>query len=372
MMKKISLILTVIFAISLLFTSCDKNANLINADIVPDNFKVDIPNSLSNASDKASKDDVLDGNDIYGHLTTFIAVGEGAADIVQGIMRAIRRYDLDQAMSFSFESDEDGRTKSVVIIENSSFEGQIWEYQLTMKDEDGGTALQVFWNNSPVKGIAILNPYNIDRTTVNEWSQSEQWTDENTMYRVDYSEAETDYEAQMIVYISGLKLPDSIQAYNRFAMETLKMFAGKKGNVVDVYGNSNHPKAYFFDDTKEGFNWAFVAAGNDVANIGIAEVGLPPSYLDETSRTVLLETHSIHNVFETELTALGYSQTDIDVYLAHTLAPGYFANGEFLQAGTSPGSSYDEIQSSMETLSPYNPIEISNLSIQFKDDDASL
>ena len=47
------------------------------------------------------------------------------------------------------------------------------------------------------------------------------------MYRIDYSEAETDYEAQMVVYISGLVLPDPTVGENRFAMETLKMFAGK-------------------------------------------------------------------------------------------------------------------------------------------------
>ncbi len=370
-MKKISLILTVIFALAVVFTGCKKDDDLIKTDIVPQNFKVDIPSSISNAANKATKDDVLDGNDIYEHLTTFIAVGEGAADIVQDIMRAIREYDLDQAMTFSFQSDDDGRTKHVVIIENSEFEGQMWEYQLSMTDEDGGKAMQIFWNNSPVKGIAILNPYNIDRTTVNEWSQEEQWTDENTMYRVDYSEAGTYYEAEMTVYISDLKLPESSEGDNRFAIETLKMFAGKKGDIIDVYGNSNHPNAYFFDDSKEGFNWAFAAAGDEVSDIGVAEVGLPLSTLDETSRTVLLVDNSIHNVFEQELIYLGIPQVDIDVYLVNTAAPGYFYDGGFLSAGTSPGTSYDAIEASMESLTPYNPVLISNLTIQFKDDNAS-
>jgi len=364
-MKKISLILTVIFATAILFTSC-KDKNEIKADIIPSKFKVDIPSSISNATSKSDKDGVLDGNDIYGHLRTFIAVGEGSADIVQAIMGAIREYELDQAMSFSYTSDEDGRTKNVVIIENSTFEGQTYEYKLTTTDQDGGKALQIFWNNSPVKGVSILKPYNINR------SETDNWSGENTMYRVDYSEASTNYDAEMTVYISGLVLPGSTTGEDRFAMETLKMFAGKKGDIVDVYGNSNHPNAYFFNETGEkGFNWAFAASGDDSSNIGVAEVGLPASSLNTTSRTVLLENNSIHNIFNNELVALNYPQVDIDVYLAQTQAPGYFSNSGFLNAGTSPGTSYDAIQSSMENLTPYNPVSVSNLTISFKDDDAS-
>ena len=72
------------------------------------------------------------------------------------------------------------KPKSIVIIENSAFEGQTWEYQLTTTDEDGGKALQVFWNNNPVKGISILQPYNINR------SETDEWSNESTMYRVDF------------------------------------------------------------------------------------------------------------------------------------------------------------------------------------------
>ena len=361
-MKKISLILTVLFALSVVFTSCKKDKDLINADIVPVKFKVDIPNSISNNASKADKDGVLNGNDIYCHLTTFIAAGEEAADIVQEIMTAIREYDLDQAMTFSFQSEEDGRTKHVVIIENSEFEGQVWEYQLTLTDEGGGKGMQIFWNNSPVKGIAILNPYNLDRTIDNEWNN------ENTMCRIDYSEAETDYEAQMIVYISGLVLPDPNIGENRFAMETMKMFAGKNGDIIDVYGNSNHPNASFFDENTVGFNWAFVAAGDESNDRGVAEVGLPPSILDETDRTVLLETYSIYNVLYQELIELGYSEDDILDFIVNTEAPGYFNESGFVAAGTSPSSAYDAAEASMQGLTPYNPVLVSNLTIQFKDD----
>ncbi len=369
-MKTSKLLIAVLFALSIGFMGCTEKQEF-KADVIPSNFKVEIPATISNAAVKSDKDAVLNGNDIYEHLTTFIAVGEGAADIVQGIITAIRLYDLDQAMSFSFQSDEDGRTKHVVIIENSEFEGKTWEYQLTMTDEDGGKGLQIFWNNNPVDGIAILNPYNIDRTTVSEWSQSEQWTDENTMYRVNYSETDETYEQAMTVYISDLKLPAEINEDNRFAMETLKMFAGKRGEMVDVFGNSNHPYASFFDENTVGFNWAFVAAGDESTDKAVAVVGLPPSNLDETDRSVLLETYSIHDVFYNELIESGFSEDDILDYIYNTQAPGYFNESGFVAAGTAPSDAYDAAEASIQNLTPYNPVLISNLTIQFKNDDAS-
>jgi hypothetical protein len=370
-MKTSKLFIVALFAVSVAVVGCTEKKEF-KADVVPSNFKVDIPSSLSNKdASKADKDGVLNGNDIYGHLGTFIAVGEGAADIVQGIIMAIREYNLDQAMSFSFQSEEDGRTKTITVIENSEFEGSVWEYQLTMIDEDGGTGMQIFWNNSPVIGIAILNPYNIDRTQVNEWSESEQWTDVNTMYRVDYSETDQVYEQKMVVYISGLKLPEDLTGDNRFAMQTMKMFAGKRGDIVDVYGNSNHPYASFFDNNTVGFNWAFVAAGDESTDKAVAVVGLPPSNLDETDRDVLLLTYSLHDVFYNELMELGYSENDILDFIYNTQAPGYFNEYGFVSAGQSPSVAYDAAEASIQNLTPYNPVLVTNLSIQFKDDDAS-
>lgn len=367
-MKKINLILSVVFALAIAFTGCKKDKELTKADIIPQNFKVDVPASLTNSAAKADKDGVLNGNDIYGHLTTFIAVGNGSADIVQSIMRAIRQYDLDQAMSFSYQSDEDGRTKNVVIIENSEFEGSNWEYQLTMTDADsetnadGGKAMQIFWNNSPVKGIAILKPFNFNKEDQDEWSG------ENTMYRIDYSEVDAIYDATMKVYISGLVLPDASIGENKFAMETMKMFVGKKGDIIDVFGNSNHPNANFFDENTVGFNWVFAAAGDESVDRAVAEVGLPPSNLDETSRTVLLGDYSIYNVFHDELIELGYQESDIADYLVNTQAPGYFNNDGFVVAGQAPSDAYANAETSMSNLTPYNPVLISNLNIQFKND----
>jgi hypothetical protein len=91
------------------------------------------------------------------------------AKIVHDIIRSIRHYEINRPMEVTFESDDDGRVKHLVVVKDSEFDGQVWEFQLTITDvdsegnEDGGKALQVFWNRNPMKGISILKPYNIDR-----------------------------------------------------------------------------------------------------------------------------------------------------------------------------------------------------------------
>lgn len=146
------------------------------------------------------------------------------------------------------------------------------------------------------------------------------------------------------------------------------MFAGKKGDVVDVYGNTNHPNAIFFSGNA-GFNWAFVASGNDVKNIGVAEVGLPPGDLDESDREVLLKEYSIKNVFTTEITSAwpGIDQDLLAAYLSNTSAPGYFDNKHgFIAGGVSPGADWDVLTNRLTKLSPYNPKSTSEMVVTFK------
>jgi len=144
------------------------------------------------------------------------------------------------------------------------------------------------------------------------------------------------------------------------------MFAGKSGDFIDVYGNSNHPNAIFFAGNA-GFNWAFVASGDESKNIGAAKVGLPPSNLDEPSGEVLLDFYSIKNVFTREINAVwpGLDQAIIDAYLVNTEGPGYFDSEGFVSGGVSPGDDWDVLVERLENLSPYNPKEISNLTVEF-------
>lgn len=372
-LKLVSSVLIVAVGFSIFFTSCESNPEINpQQGILPQSLSVDIPASLSNSSASGrlsangrSKEDSLRGNDIYLHLGTFIAVGEGASQIVEGIMHGLKKHRIDRVMTMTYVSDEDGRTKNLVVESNVLFETKTWDYQLTVTDADshgyldGGKALQIFWNKSaPIKGIAIIKPYNCDRIKNANAGDA--------IFRINYSEeSDLGYDAQMEVLISGLPLESPLK--NPYSMSTLRMFAGKKGEVVDVFGNSNHPNAILFSGNT-GFNWAFVASGNDTKNIGVAEVGLPPSALESTDRTVLLKEHSIKNVFTREINAVwpGIDQTILSQYLKSTAAPGYFNNNGFIAGGTSPGTQWDALTVRLDNLKPYNPKQIGNLTVSFK------
>ncbi len=366
-MKKLSLILTGILMAALVFTGCKKD-NFESSEL-PANFKVDIPNSISSFDNtKSVKVDAVGGDEIYQHMRMFIAVGESSADIVQSIIYAIKQYNLDEAQTFSYTSDDDGRIKNVTIEENVEFDGTTWQYGLTMTDAESeggdkdGKGLQIFWNNNPVKGVAILYPYNINRKDSTEaWNKG--------MFRIDYSEAqEYGYEKSMIVSISDIP----VSADDVYGLDGMKMFVGKNGDVVDVYGNSAHPNAYFFNSDK-GFDWAFVASGNQTSDLGVAEVGLPPYNLDENSRTVLLKDYSIYNVFTDLITEWYYDSTGTTIdsltlaaYLQNTKAPGFFNKNGFLQAETAPSADFNALVTNIEALSPYNPKYIADLKVEFK------
>lgn len=368
-------IVLAVFSAAMLFSSCENNTVEPQGDygILPENFMIDVPGSLTSSTVKSAimknaEGDTLNGNEIYEHLRNFIAIGEAAGTMVEAIIWNITIHKIDQVKSLTFVSDEDNRVKNMVVSEGIEYGDRIWEYSLTITDaesegnEDGGKGLQIFWNKSPIAGIAIFKPYNINRR---ELSSGE------AMFSIEYSEAGNEaYDAYMIVDIAGLPRPDRSQ--DPFAVDNLKMFVGKKGDIIDVYGNSNHPNAQFFTENT-GFNWAFVASGYDEANIAVAEVGLPSSLLDTDSREILLEEYSFKNVLTEEVNTwfldnfgIRPDSTDLAAYLKNAEAPGFFNNGGFVQGGTAPSEDYNELLTRIDLLTPYNPKYISELSISFK------
>ncbi|MBN1951354.1 MAG: hypothetical protein JW801_09120 [Bacteroidales bacterium] len=341
--------------------------------ILPARFKIDIPASISSEDNTSLKSassisiDTLKGRIIYAHLNRFVAIGERAADMVQDILLSISAYDINEAMTLSFIGDRDGRVKNLEVTEGVEYAGVGYEFRLTITDADseaeadGGRALQVFWDRDPIRGVAIVKPYNSDREAFYESPEA--------VFRIVYSEeGEDEYESFMTVEIAGMPVP----RLDNYALRSLKMFVGKKNNRVDVYGNSDHPNASFFTDY-QGFNWSFVASGYTDENIAVAEVGLPPCGLDESSRDVLLGYYSIKNVLIQEITLwfldLFGITPDTDVlerYLQNSDAPGFFNANGFIQGGISPGSQYDILQEQVNFLRPYNPKDINELVIHFQ------
>jgi len=368
MKKKVFFIISLAFAVTVFFTGCEEFSGPGNNDesILPEEFSIDVPGAISfDASEKSATKSVepINGNLIYLHLAHFIRIGEGGGALVESIIKSIARHQINQPVSLSYTSDEDGRIKNLEVTENPYFEGQTWEFRMDITDansegnEDGGFAMQIFWNRNPIKGVAILKPYNIDRS--NEENTSE------AVFRIDYSQAgERGYDAHMLVAASGLPVEDPLD--NPYSTDGLKIFVGKSGDKIDVYGNSNHPNACFFNGDS-GFNWAFVASGDSDLDIGVAEVGLPDSYLDEPSRSVLLEDYSIMNVFTNQIYEVwpNISRESVDIYLKNTEAPGFFDSEGFIQGGTSPGEDHDELTLRLPSLSPYNPKDIAEMTISF-------
>ncbi|HYG04600.1 MAG TPA: hypothetical protein VD927_19265 [Chryseosolibacter sp.] len=352
--------------VALFITGCQEDEVKSDKTIVPATFRVDIPSSISyTATSGRQKSDTLNGNEIYRHLGTFINVGKTASELVEGIIHGISVYNIDKAMTMSFNGEDDNRVKNLVVTESSTFDGTTWDYQLTVTDalsegaDDGGKAIQIFWNDeAPIRGVAIVKPYNCDRPTNLHIPDA--------MFRVDYSEDGTlGYDAHMIVTVAGLTLADEVT--EPFSMNNLKMFAGRKGDIVDVYGNSNHPNAKLFSDEK-GFNWSFVASSDRVKNIGVAEVGLPFISVNSTDRAVLLEDYSIYNVFHDGIMDAwpGIDQEKLQAFLTTAAAPGYFDDGGFIAGGTSPGADWNTISGRIDDLIPYNPSSVNSLTLSFK------
>ncbi len=373
-MKKVLLITEFIFLLfSLFFVGCDRDMEPVPEfeSIIPVTFSIDIPDALSldlSSLKDAEEIDTLPGHLMYRYLTSFVKVGETASEYTERVIDLISTYQIDKPMILSYESEEDGRVKNLTVTENSEFEGNTWEFQMTITDadsegnDDGGFGMQFFWSRDPVTGIAIVKPSNLDY--INNKHKKD------LMYRIEYSEAgEFGYEQHMIVTADSLPmLPASAKNY---AMKTIKMFAGKTGNIVDLYGNSVNPDAFFFTkDVGIGYNWAFVASANDVEDIGVVVVGLPKNDLDESSRAVLLDTFAMKKVltYALQVSKPNMPPEVVEKQLANTRAPGYFDAYGFVQAGTLPDDRYADIEARLPDLCPYNPVDIRDLNVYFKAD----
>ena len=333
----------------------------LSSEIFPSTFTVDIPDALSSATGSpiggrisSEHDDFDSGGDIYTALRIFIWVGEASAQILEETIAEIVANDFDNLVAFSLISDDDGRRKDFVIKEQVTYDGQTFQYELTMHDEDGTQAAQLLWNREPAKVVAILRPFDIDRT--------DDISSKDIFYQIDYSEEPGDYEASMVVSITN------IQDEDEGFLDNMKMFVGKNGDLIDVYGNSNHPELTILDpDFQGGRNYAFVARGDEVQDIGVAIVGLPPS--DVTSSEGLLEEYSVYNVFEQEMISVGLTNPDLIAFiLQNAHSPAYFiGDAGFVGSGDDvpehPGFTAQFID--LGGMTPYVPNDIKNLELNF-------
>lgn len=348
-----------------LFSGCKKEKDDVIPPVTttqtPSTFKVDVPSSLNSPDSAKSINtiDTLSGDDIYRNLRTFINVGCAAADVIQNIMTAIHSMSITTSMSFTWTSNVDGRSKSFTVVQNQAFNGTTYQFRLTISD-GSSQAIQVFWNNSPVKGVAIISPYDWDRTHFGTQYSS-------TRYMVEYSEAgEGGYDKQMTVSI--VQFPQLVAGFTNY-INNLKMFVGKKNNLLTIFGNSNHPSATLVDVNLVGKDYAFVAHSDANLNIGVAKVAITPSTVSTV--TDIFNAYSVDSVLSSEIHTVypAATQAQINSYLSYTDQPAYFVSTQgFVSCGANiPGNTgFTTSFIDLSGLSPYIPSDIKNLTISFQ------
>jgi hypothetical protein len=177
------------------------------------------------------------------------------------------------------------------------------------------------------------------------------------MYQIEFGEDNSDYDNYMLISITNLDSVEQNYAKN------IKLFVGKLGNKVSVYGNSLHPSVTL-SNTENGINWAFVAQSDAELNIGLAEICLPDALCN--TNVNILNNYSIYNVLQNALVYAGVTDsTTLAEYLYNANAPGYFNASGFVSSGVSniPGTEYNELN--ISSMQPFVPLEVYNLEITF-------
>ncbi len=132
-MKKLSFYPFVALLMGVLFFTACENSDYNGPgledenSILPDQLTVDIPAALLedvSSLKGAPVVDTLKGREIYGHLRFFIHSGAHGSRIVKHIIYGIRRYNIDQVKTVTYESEDDGRIKNLVVVEGPEFDGR--------------------------------------------------------------------------------------------------------------------------------------------------------------------------------------------------------------------------------------------------------
>lgn len=350
-------------------SSCDEDAENLNdgAIDIPTSFRVDVPASLTAGTSGAriaavdpdkEIDPGFEGSGLYEALRAYITIADGSAEIVETLMKTVKAIRRNNLTTFDFISDDDKREKSVEIIESPTVNGVSWKAGLVMKDKEAdAVAFTLYWNPSPLEGIATFNVYQFDQTN--------DILTQNTFYQIEYSEATTRYEQEMTVSISGIPKNNEDKWY----VKNMKMTVGKSGDIVEVVGNSIHPTAPFFQDQEcnEGLSYSFVAKADEAKKISLASLGLPPSC--QTNTDSVFTSFSLFTILDNWLLKVFPNSTEDarNLILKDAQSPAYFSAAKgFIGAGTdAKPADFETDFVDLSGLSSFVPKDISDLSIAF-------
>lgn len=352
----------------LLLVSCSKDQGKKNT--LPTKFTIDIPDNLSSNSSRGSRADSIDGAGTYELLRVFVKVAEDAAEIVEGISYSLHAYRIDTVLEFTYSGD-DGRRKELRVSQEVLYDNQQWDLELTITDKDDALiGMQVFWNRGGGEGIALLKP-----SIINYEDHKDK---PNAIYKIDYTEFSEDYDARMIVSITTDNITD------QWGIDKMKLFVGRVDDVFELFGNSNLPNAgNLFSDYPNGGSYAFVARSNESKDIAVAKVAIAPSQL--SSNEEIFQNYNIKEVIINEIINDAHANGSIDTaqidagsleemifnwegLIVNSDLPAYFNSRDgFMRSGQrNRPSGFTSEFIDLNSLQPYAPLEISQMTISFK------
>ena len=285
-------------------------------EILPENFTIDIPDVISQPVpfvDGHLTEDIIQIEVIYDNIRGIVAAGEASTDVLNGFLDELRAANIDSAVSFSIISTIDGRRKDINISR-----GFLTPYHMTIDDEGGERAVEMSWGNEPPRVSGTIKPFNVDRSLDEALAE--------TFYSFRYSDDDQDYDESVILSINNF--PDSAGFTN------MMMFAGRKGDIIDIFGNSYHPDIMLIDPSfVGGRNYVFTARVNRQQNVGFATLSLPPSAVDGIDE--IYNDFSLFSVLEEELESVGNTDDEFTAdYLMTATPPAFFVGDEgFVSSG---------------------------------------
>ena len=373
---KIFILLSVSILSILGVWNCKREDNIKeSSNGFPEQIVVDIPDAISATTSLKSAVaadslplcpdlQAFPADSIYWQVRTFIGIGEFSADFIQQLVSALKKFNISKPMEFEYTSNDDGKQKKVVVTDNASFNGVIYDLKLHMTDKTSGkTAMEMYWFKNKEEGVILACPYYINT--------ADQGLQKQTMLRykvIFYGTKTADYDRKMLVYISDYQPEIS----DVFGMTNLEMEVTKKDDLVSVGGISVHPKAFFADTSKKGIAYCFVANASVSKNIGVIKLSLPPVNDDSVD---VFTNYAVKNVIKKEMNY--YLQTNfhvtaddpyvkdcVNLFLSNMESPAYYKATGYVGCGANvPGTEFSQDLLALPLVAPVSPKQVNNLNL---------
>lgn len=364
MIKGFYKLILLFFGITIFF-SCDtfklETIETESQITLPGKVTIEIPSSLNAIEQTLNNKNLLSIDTIYNYIRIFINIADEAGKIAENSFDRLSAIETKDILEFSYTGN-DGNTKNVSIRENFIENDVSWDYYMEIYNVTfADLALKAYWNSDNNEQKIVFNP---SKVNVKEMLEHPDALVE-IVYKQDI--ASEPYEKSMFMAIKGLTIPEN----DHFSPDNILLFIGQNGNTLDVTGSSNNPNVIFLNDEYSGGrNWSFVAKVDLVQNIAVAELALPPSWI-ETNENLPVN-YSLKQILLDEM-RLTFPETilmtDEQVLNMINLDPSeienpvYFNNLGFAGTGIAPSTNYSSLIN-FEGQSFFVPIKVRDYNLE--------